>query len=82
MEKLKCDIKFLLHCKRTKLIPTFAGPQLSINADSNLTSKISQLLIETELENKHKLKQSVVELCHYISANADDGILCNTENFV
>ena len=42
LEKLKCDIKFLLQCKRTKLIPTFARPKLSINTDSKLTSKISQ----------------------------------------
>ena len=23
-----------------------------------------------------------LKLCHYISANADDGIMCNSENFV
>ena len=55
LEKLKCDIKFLLHCKRTNLIPKFAGPQLSINTDSNLTSKNLEYRIDDGREFDDRL---------------------------
>ena len=51
--KVKLDLDFLLACKKEKLIPTFAKPKLSITGDHRLRLKISKLIIETELKDKH-----------------------------
>ena len=57
--KARCDIPFLLNCKKECLSPTFARPKLSIKATSKLCSKITKLIVETELENKHRKKKKM-----------------------
>ena len=61
LEKLNSDIKFLLACKREKLIPTFSRPKLSIYANQKIKAKISTLIVEVELRNKHQLRKKLEE---------------------
>ena len=60
LEKLKCDVKFLLKCKKERLIPTFARPKFSIKTNPKVTVKVSQLILETEIQNKYKLKKTLI----------------------
>ena len=58
IKKLKCDIKFLLTCKRNKLVPTFAKPKIAIRIKREVRRRIANTIIEAELVNKHnKLKE-------------------------
>ena len=52
--KLRCDLSFLLTCKREKLTPNFAKPKLSIKTNSNATKNIGKIILENEIRNKHK----------------------------
>ena len=58
-EKLCYDIRFLLVCKKEGLIPTFAKPKLSIDGNDKLWKDIAELIIKTELKNKHRLKNEL-----------------------
>ena len=51
--KVKCDIKFLITCKKNKLTPVFAKPKLTIKIDNLTRQKITQTILEAELKNKH-----------------------------
>ena len=66
LEKINCDLKFLLQCKRNNVIPRFAKPKLSIYASYKIKQKIARTIIETEITNKHqqkkKLKRELKEL--------------------
>ena len=54
------DIKFTKSCKKEHLVPTFAKVKLSMKSGSyKLDSKISKLIIQTELENKHHEKRKL-----------------------
>ena len=57
--KLNSDLKFLLCCKNEKLTPTFARPKLSIYTTKNIKSKIARVIIQTEIQNKHRLKKQL-----------------------
>ena len=54
---LKCDIDFLLTCKRNNLIPTFARTKLAVKVSFHLRNKISQQIIDAELKNKYRKKK-------------------------
>ena len=54
LAKMKCDLSFLLTCKRNKLIPTFAKPKLATKTSWNTKIKIAKTIIEDELRFKHK----------------------------
>ena len=58
IRKLKCDIKFLLTCKRNNLIPTFAKPKISVRVKKEVRRRIARTIIDAELVNKHnRLKE-------------------------
>ena len=58
-EKINCDLKFLLRCKRDNIIPKFAQPKLSIYASYKIKRKIAKTIIEAEITNKHREKKKV-----------------------
>ena len=59
LEKIKHDLKFLVICKKEKLIPTFARPKLSIHVERKIKVKIAKIIIETEMKNKHRKKNEL-----------------------
>ena len=58
-EKMCYDLRFLLACKKEKLVPVFAKPKLSIEVDNKIRKDIAALLIKTEIKNKHRLKNQL-----------------------
>ena len=57
-EKLVANIAFIKLCKKEQLIPTFAKVNVSIwNNTYKLKRKIARLVMETELQNKHREKR-------------------------
>ena len=58
-EKICCDLRFLLVCKKEGLVPTFAKPKLSIDVNDKLRKDIAALIIKTELKNKHRAKNQL-----------------------
>jgi hypothetical protein len=57
--KIQLDLKFLLTCKKEGLSPTFARPKLSIKETTKLRNKITKIIIETEIANKHQTKKKI-----------------------
>ena len=63
--KTKCmkaaqEIKFTKSCKKEHLVPTFAKVNLSIKSGSyELNCKISKLIMQKELDNKHHEKRKL-----------------------
>ena len=57
LSKIKCDIDFLLTCKRNNLIPTFARTKSAVKVSFQLRNKTSQQIIDAELKNKHRKKK-------------------------
>ena len=55
-EKLVDDIAFIKLCKKEKLIPTHAKVNVSMR---KLKRKIARLLMEAELQNKHREKRKL-----------------------
>ena len=54
------DIVFIKLCKKEQLIPIFAKVNVSIrNGTYNLKRKIARLVMETELQNKHREKRKL-----------------------
>ena len=43
LSKLKCDINYLLQCKRHNLISTFSIPKIPIQISNHLRNKVSQI---------------------------------------
>lgn len=69
--KIKADINYILTCKRESLSPTFSQVKLSIPGKNyKLKAKISKLIMEQELKNKHyqkkKVQQSISEVKQYL----------------
>ena len=60
LSKSKCDIDFLLTCKRNNLIPTFARTKLVVKVSFQLCNKISREIIDAELKNKHRKKKNIL----------------------
>ena len=60
LSKLKCDIDYLLQCKRHNLIPTFARPKIAIQISNYLRNKISKQILEAELTNKYRKKKMLL----------------------
>ena len=57
---LVADIGFIKLCKKTQLIPTFANVNASIgNRKYRLKRKVSRLVMQTELQNKHREKRKL-----------------------
>ena len=71
LEKIDCDLDFLLKCKKSSVIPKFAKPKLSIYASTKIKQKIGRTIIEAELTNKHrerkKTKRELKELSTQLS---------------
>ena len=59
--KLKCDLSFLLTCKKEQLTPNFARPRFSIKMNKNASRRIGKIILETEIGNKHKAKNKIKE---------------------
>ena len=55
--KVKCDIRFLLYCKKNNLAPIFTRPKLAIRASNYVRNKISRQILETEIRNQHVKKK-------------------------
>ena len=53
LSKIKCDIGFLLTCKKNNLILTFARTKLAVKVSFQLRNKISRQIIDAEQKNKH-----------------------------
>ena len=59
-EKLVADIAFMKLCKKQQLIPSFTKANVSIQNDTyKLKRKIARLVMETELQNKHREKRKL-----------------------
>ena len=57
--KAQADIKFIKLCKQEYLIPTFPNIKLPLKHSKNKLKKdISRILMETEIQNKHREKKS------------------------
>ncbi len=69
-EKIRHDLRFLLACKKEGLVPIFAKPKLSIKVDDRTRKAIANLIIKTELKNKHRmkkeLKRGITEKCRVL----------------
>ena len=59
--KVQADIKFIKLCKQEKLIPTFVNIKLSLKRNNKLKKLIPRIVMETEIENKHRDKKSFKE---------------------
>ena len=57
-EKARCDLSFLLACKKENLLPTFAQPKISIITNKKLKYDIGKLIIKTEIKNKTEIRNS------------------------
>ena len=58
--KTKADIQFIKTCKRENITPTFAKVKLSIkNGNRKLQSRITKLVMQTELQAKHRTKKKI-----------------------
>ena len=81
LEKLKtkygevvADIKYIKTCKKKRSIPTFAKVNISKTITTHkLRRKISLLVMNTELENKHsekrRLKKDIKKICIELQRN-------------
>ena len=81
LEKLKtkygevvADIKYIKTCKKERSIPTFAKVNISKTITTHkLRRKISLLVMNTELENKHsekrRLKKDIKKICIELQRN-------------
>ena len=59
-EKLDADIVYVKLCKKEQLIPIFAKVNASIRKGTyKLKRKIARLVMETELQNKHREKRKL-----------------------
>ena len=59
-EKLDADIAFIKLCKKEQLIPKFAKVSVSLrNGTYKLKRKITRLVMETKLQNKHREKRKL-----------------------
>ena len=58
--KVQCDIKFILHCKKENLFPTFTKPKFPIKVKNYLRNKISHQILETELKNQHIKRKKLI----------------------
>ena len=59
-EKMDADIAFIKLCHKEKLIPQFAKVNVSTrNGTYKLKRKIARLVMETELQNKHREKRKL-----------------------
>ena len=57
---MDADIAFIKLCKKEQLIPTFAKVNVSIrNGTYKLERKMARLVMETELQNKHREKRKL-----------------------
>ena len=57
--KVQVDIKFIKLCKQENLIPTFANIELSLKLSNGKLKKcIARIVMETEIQNKHREKKS------------------------
>ena len=57
LSRLKCNIDYLLQCKRHNLIPTFSRSKTAIQISHYLCNKILKQFLEAELTNKHRKKK-------------------------
>ena len=55
--KTKC-MKFIKLCKQENLIPTFANIKLSLKHNNKLKKRIVRIVMETEIQNKHRENKS------------------------
>ena len=72
-EKTLHDLRYLLICKKDGLIPTFAKPKLSIQADIRARRDIAKLIVKTELKNKHRLRNKLKREIAVKSQKIKDG---------
>ena len=61
LEKIKCDIRFMVTCKRNKLIPVFAKPKISIKMKASTRWKIAETIIDTEMKNQRRNESRLKE---------------------
>ena len=59
IEKIKCDINFLLKCKKNNIFPTFVKPKFAITVNKKIKCKIHKLLLETKITNQHYKKKKL-----------------------
>ena len=57
--KVKCDIRFMLYCKKNNLAPIFTRPKFAIRVSNYLRNKISPQILETEVRNQHVKKKKL-----------------------
>ena len=85
--KVVADINYIKTSKQQRLIPTFAKVNISMkNSTHKLRRKISLLVMNTELENKHsekrKLKKKIKKICTVFRADPEilerGGALCQS----
>ena len=76
-EKSVAEIAFTKLCKKEQLIPTFAKVNVSIR-NGKLKRKIAHLVMETELQNKHrekrKLRKDIRSINVLLSTSIGDSI--------
>ena len=60
--KVVADIKFIKSCKSEDIIPTFAKVNVSLkHGNYKLQLRIPRIVMEAELQNKHREKSKVEE---------------------
>ena len=57
--KIKFDIKFIIQCKRDKLIPTFAKPKIAVSINFRTRWRITLAILDAELQNKYRQKKEL-----------------------
>ena len=63
--KIKCDVNYLLYCKRNGLIPHFARPKSAVKINKYLRDKIGRQILDADIRNKHrKKKRSLQQVKH------------------
>ena len=74
LEKINCDLKFLLQCRRENIIPKFAKPKLNIYASYRLKQKIAKTIIDAEITNKHQQKKKARTELKQLSTKLKEGL--------
>ena len=62
IEKIKCDIKYLLICKRNKLTPVFARPKIDFRTRNKITRQIIEAVIHKKYRKKKSLLRQLIKL--------------------
>ena len=72
--KIKCDVNYLLYCKRHGLIPHFARPKSAVKINKYLRDKIGRQILDADIRNKHRIKKRSLQQVKHNTDNLTNKI--------